>query len=373
MGKNRYEEIVDTLLAGADIAINGSRPWDIRVRDERFYRRVLGGGSLALGESYMDGWWECEKLDELFFRLIPSGPEEKIKRNWRSIVHVLGAMAVNRGSASRAFQVGERHYDLGNELYRNMLDRRMIYSCAYWKEARDLDSAQEAKLNLICRKLTLRPGDRVLDIGCGWGGFAAFAAERYGVQVVGITVSKEQAELARERCNGLPIEIRLQDYRDVSGRFDHIVSVGMLEHVGYRNYRTYMQVAHRCLKDDGLFLLHTIGKHETGIANDPWFDRYIFPNYLLPSMKQLSAAIEKLFVVEDWHNFGADYDPTLLAWFRNFDATWVAGKGRQDERFYRMWKYYLLSCAAMFRCRQLQVWQIVLSGNGVAGGYRSVR
>jgi cyclopropane-fatty-acyl-phospholipid synthase len=372
MGTDKHRKIVQDLLAPADIIINGNRAWDIRVTNDQFYSRVLSDGALGLGESYMDGWWDCPELDAFFAKLIPSHPEEKIKRNWRAIVHVVGTVTTNSGSRSRAFKIGKRHYDLGNELYRNMLDRRMIYSCAYWKDASDLDSAQEAKLDLICRKLGLRRGNRILDIGCGWGGLAKFASERYGVEVVGITVSKEQAELAKEHCRRLPVEIRLQDYRDLRETFDHIVSVGMFEHVGYRNYRTYMKIARSCLRDRGFFLLHTIGKHETGIASDPWFDRYVFPNSLVPSMKQISASIEKLFVMEDWHNFGADYDPTLMAWFRNFEASRTASD-RQDERFFRMWKYYLHSSAGAFRCRDLQVWQIVLSRSGVPGGYRSVR
>lgn len=369
----KFKKIVRDILSAAGIVINGSRPWDIQVKNEKVYRRILDDGRLGLGESYMEEWWECEKLDDFFCRLIPSRPEDKIKKNWKSLVHVLGAAVLNRCSKSRAFQVGEAHYDRGNELYENMLDRRMVYSCAYWKEAEDLDDAQEAKLDLICRKLGLRPGDRVLDIGCGWGCFAVYAAEKYHVEVVGVTVSKEQAELGKEFCKGLPVEIRLQDYRDVKDEFDHIVSVGMLEHVGYKNYRTFMKTAHHCLKNDGLFLLHTIGNKETVVANDPWFDKYIFPNYLIPSMKQISASIEKLFVVEDWHNFGADYDATLMAWFRNFDSSWGKLKEKYDERFYRMWKYYLLSCAAAFRSRHMQVWQIILSKRGVPGGYRSIR
>jgi cyclopropane-fatty-acyl-phospholipid synthase len=249
----------------------------------------------------------------------------------------------------------------------------MVYSCAYWKDANNLDDAQEAKLDLICKKLDLHSGSRILDIGCGWGSFARYAAEQYGAEVVGITVSRDQANFARERCAGLPVEIRLQDYRDVEGMFDRIVSVGMFEHVGYKNYRTYMETARRLLKDGGLFLLHTIGRGETRRENDAWIEKYIFPNSMIPSMKQISAAIEKLFVVEDWHNFSADYDATLMAWFRNFDLNWDSLNEQYDVRFYRMWKYYLLSCAAAFRTRHMQVWQIILSKEGVAGGYRSIR
>lgn len=321
----------------------------------------------------MDGWWECDRLDEFFYRLIPSRPEDKIKKDWKLFSHILKAVVLNNGSKSMAFQIGEKHYDIGNELYRNMLDKRMVYSCAYWKDAKNLDEAQEAKLDLICRKLGLHPGMRVLDIGCGWGGFAKYAAGKYGVEVVGITVAKEQVKLGKELCKGLPVEIRLQDYRDVNERLDRIVSVGMFEHVGYKNYRTYMQTVHNCLKDDGLFLLHTIGNSQSQVTTDRGLDKYIFPNSLVPSMKQICASIERLFVIEDLHNFGSHYDATLMAWFKNFDLSWNKLKEKYDVRFYRMWKYYLLSCAGAFRSRHMQVWQIIFSKKGVPGGYHSIR
>ena len=370
MGAKKF---IADILSPAGIAVNGKNPWDIQVKDESFYQRIIRDGSLGLGESYMDGCWECECLDEFFCRIMPTQPEDKLKKNLKLLIHLLSSVILNPGSTSRAFQVAERHYDLGNELFKHMLDKRMVYSCAYWKDAGNLDDAQEAKLDLICRKLYLRPGDRVLDIGCGWGSFAKFAAEKYKVEVVGITVSKEQAALGRELCEGLPVEIRLQDYRDIGEKFDHVVSVGMFEHVGYKNYGTYMQKVRDCLKDDGLFLLQTIGNSVSQVVLDPWFNKYIFPNSLLPSMKQISAAIEGLFVVEDWHNFGSHYDPTLTSWFRNFDNNWDRLKGRYDDRFYRMWKYYLLSSAGTFRSRHLQVWQVVLSKKGGQGGYHSIR
>jgi cyclopropane-fatty-acyl-phospholipid synthase len=373
MGEMGMRKIVEEILSPAGITLNGDRPWDIRINNELFYHRVLGAGSLGLGESYMDGWWECEQLDEFFNRLMKIQPEEKIRKNLKLAFHGIRAAVFNLGSRSHAFEVGEKHYDLGNDLYRSMLDRRMIYSCAYWEEANNLDDAQEAKLDLICRKIGLTHGDRVLDIGCGWGGFAGYAAKKYGAEVVGITVSTEQTVLGRELCRDLPVEIRLCDYRDVNEKFDHIISVGMFEHVGYKNYRTYMEVAGRCLKDDGLFLLHTIGSTTSSFTVDPWFGKYIFPNSMLPSLKQIAAVAEKLFVIEDIHNFGYFYDSTLTAWFDNFSRNWDRLRERYDERFYRMWKYYLLSSAGSFRCRDLQVWQIVFSKKGVARGYSVAR
>ena len=280
---------------------------------------------------------------------------------------------VMRRNVKGPIRIGEHHYDKGNDLYKAMLDKRLTYTCGYWKKAKTLDQAQEAKLDLVCKKLNLKPGQKILDIGCGWGSFAKYAAEKYKVKVVGITVSKEQIAFAKKLCKGLPIEIRLQDYRDIREKFDHIVSLGMFEHVGVKNYRKYMKVVHRCLKDDGLFLLHTIGRNKSLTTSDPWAEKYIFPNSMLPSIKQIGESIEELFVMEDWHNFGTDYDKTLMAWFTNFRKNWNKIKKNYDERFYRMWKYYLLASAGLFRARKGQLWQIVLSKKGVPKGYNSIR
>ncbi len=357
----------------ADVEIGGSRPQDITVHDERLFNRVIRFGTMGLGEAYMDGWWDANALDVFIHDVFLAHLEKEFEINLASVLAIAKAFVFNLQSSQRAFKVGEVHYDLGNDLYEAMLDKRMVYTCGYWKDATTLDEAQEAKLDLVCRKIGLQKGDRVLDIGCGWGSFAKYAAEKYGAQVVGVTVSKEQAELARENCAGLSVEIRVQDYRDVHEEFDHIVSLGMFEHVGVKNYRTYFEVANRCLKDGGFFLLHTIGYKVSQLTSDPWFEKYIFPGGVLPSIAQMGKAIENLFIVEDLHNFGADYDKTLMAWFANFDAAWPSLKEKYGDRFYRMWKYYLLTCAGGFRAREMQLWQIVLSKGGVPGGYTSVR
>jgi cyclopropane-fatty-acyl-phospholipid synthase len=367
-----YRSRVEELLAAADVRIDGDRPWDIRVHDERLYRRVLLEGALGAGESYMDGWWDVPHLDEFFARVFRARVDDRLRsRTW--FLRALRAFLFNLQSPSRAFRVGRRHYDIGNRLYRCMLGERMIYSGAYWKTAATLDEAQEAKLDLVCRKLDLRPGFRVLDIGCGWGGMARFAAERYGVRVVGITVSAEQVAYGREVCQGLPVEIRLQDYRALAETFDRVLSLGMFEHVGCKNYSTFMRTARRCLADDGRFLLQTIGRNESANRTDAWTERYIFPNSMLPSVQQIGAALEGCFVLEDWHSFGPDYDKTLMAWFRNFQAHWDELRSRYDERFYRMWTYYLLSSAGAFRARGSQLWQILLSPRGVPGGCAAPR
>jgi len=321
----------------------------------------------------MAGWWDSDQLDELFSKFCSAQVKRRVILDPQSIKNGLWAYFINRQSKQLASTIVKHHYDIGNDLYRAMLDSRLTYSCGYWKEAKTLDQAQEHKFDLICRKLNIQPGQRILDIGCGWGSFMKYAVERFGISCVGITLSHEQITLCRELCAGLPIEIRFADYRDLNETFDHIVSIGMFEHVGYKNYSHYMNVARRCLKDDGLFLLHTIGGNKSVIAVDPWMEKYIFPGGLLPSIKQIAKAIEGKFVVEDWHNFGADYDKTLMCWYENFSGNWETLKDNYDPRFFLMWKYYLLSCAGAFRARSNQLWQIVLSKNGVRGGYISQR
>ncbi|WP_020404906.1 cyclopropane fatty acyl phospholipid synthase [Gracilimonas tropica] len=360
-------------LESADIQIDGSKPWDIQVKDSRLFNRILRQGSLGLGEGYIDGWWEAKALDEFFTRVLRAGLEKRVYGKPAMIFENLKSLLTNRQSKDKAHEIGEHHYDIGNDLYIAMLDTRMVYTCGYWQQAKSLDEAQEAKLDLVCKKIGLQPGQRVLDIGCGWGSFAKYAAEVYGAEVVGITISNEQVELGRERCKGLPVEIRFQDYREVNEPFDHIVSLGMIEHVGSKNYRTYMQTVHRCLKDEGRFILHTIGSNESVRTTDPWIEKYIFPNSQLPSARQLSLAAEGLFVMEDWQNFGAHYDKTLMTWYQNFEEHWDELKSNYSERFYRMWKYYLLSCAGSFRARKNQLWQIVFTKQGIPDGFTAPR
>ncbi|MDB6081000.1 MAG: cfa [Chlamydiia bacterium] len=369
------KKIVEKLLLQADIQINGTRPWDITVHNEKFYGRMLSQGSLGLGESYMDGWWDSQALDQTMFRIVRANLSDKVKPTWSVVWAYTKACLTNLQDKKRCKKVIKEHYQLGNDLYTAMLDPTMAYSCGYWKDATHLQGAQEAKFDLICRKLGFKKGMKVLDIGCGWGGFSKYAAEKYGVEVVGITLSENQANYAKNICKGLSVEIRIQDYRDVKDSFDRIVEVGMFEHVGEKNYRTFMKTVHRCLKPDGLFMLHTIGRNTSSKTTDPWINSYIFPNGQLPSIRQIGTSIEGLFVMEDWHNFGLDYDKTLMAWFTQFDKNWQTLKERRagGERFYRMWKYYLLSCAGAFRARDIQLWQVVLSKGGVLEGYQTVR
>lgn len=368
--KRKYAKI----LAEIGITLNGDARRDPQIYDERLYRRVFLQGTLGLGEAYMDRWWSAEALDEFFTAAV-----SRRMSHGNCVVStidfsaMLRALLSNLQSVSRAFHIGKRHYDIGNALFEAILDSYMNYSCGYWKNANSLEEAQQAKMKLTCEKLMLEPGMRVLDVGCGWGGIAKYAAENYGVLVTGVTVSSKQANYAKRLCRDLPIEIHLMDYRRLSGRFDRIYSIGMFEHVGYKNYTTYMRTMHKLLEDDGLFLLHTIGSDYTVKTTDAWIEKYIFPNSMLPSAAQITPACNKLFLIEDWQNFGAYYDKTLMAWFENFNAHWPELKKDYDERFYRMWKYYLLMCAGAFRGRSNQLWQIVLSPRGVDGCYQSPR
>lgn len=366
---------ISKLFMLADVRFNGTRSWDIQVHDSQAYRRIFYNGSLGLGEAYMDGLWDAERLDQTMERLLTAEVDKRIV-GWAKLKFLLEAFRhrfFNLQTFSRAFEVAERHYDIGNDVFEAMLDSSMSYSCAYWAHADNLEQAQHDKLDMICRKLELKAGERLLEIGCGWGGLARHAAAHYGVEVLGVTVSVEQKKLAQERCQGLPVDIQLMDYRLLTGQFDKIVSVGMFEHVGPKNHVVYFQKAFDVLKDDGLFLLHTIGNRITSTHTDPWIDRYIFPNGKVPSAREITTAIERRFIIEDWHNFGQDYDRTLMAWWHNFDQAWPTLSQKYDERFYRMWKYYLMCCAGYFRSRQGQLWQLVLSKRSRRQVYRSIR
>ena len=372
MTENSFKKKVSEIFSLADVKINGDRPWDIKVHNEGLYQRVLAQGSIGLGEAYMDGWWDCRQLDQFFYKVLSAKLDEAV-RNWKTGLAVLKSKLFNLQTKSRSKKVATEHYDLSTDLYEAFLDPYNQYTCGYFKDTDDLNKAQEQKLDLICRKLQLSSKDKVLDIGCGWGGFAKYAAKHYGCHVTGITISDEQAKYAKKYCKGLPVTIVKSDYRDFNGKFDKILVCGMIEHVGYRNYREFMEVVERCLKEDGLFLLHTIGSSTSSTCGDPWMGKYIFSVGMIPSIQQLGKAFEGLFVVEDWHNFSAYYEKTTLAWFQNFDRNWHKIKSQYDERFYRMWKYYLLSCAGAFRARYNQLWQIVLSKKGIMGGYNSIR
>ncbi len=355
----RLRRRLELLFGECGVEIDGPNAWDIQVHHEDFYSRVIACGSLGLGESYMDGWWDVRDLDGFIYRLLAANLDDRVSA-WRDVFAGLTATFLNLQRRSRAFDVGDRHYNLGNEFYEGMLDRRMIYSCAFWEGAHTLDEAQEAKLALTLGKLGLRPADRLLDVGCGWGGALKFAAEKYGITGVGVTIAEEQAAYARRSCEGMPIAIRLQDYREMREKFDHAFSIGIFEHVGVRNYRQFMRVVRRCLHPRGRFVLHTIGGFRSINHTDPWIHKYIFPNSMIPSRAQIERAIDGVFTVKAWQSIGEHYERTLLAWRANFERSWLRRTSRHEDRFRRMWHYYLSACAGAFRARKLDVWQVVL-------------
>lgn len=369
---DNWYRIASELLERAEIKINGPAPADLQIKNPLFFKRVLQEGSLGLGESYMDGWWDCERLDIFFHRVLHAGLDNQLPHHIKDTLRIAVARLFNLQSKKRAWIVGTEHYDLGNDLFSQMLDPYMQYSCAYWKDAHSLEQAQLAKLDLICRKLQLEPGMRVLDIGCGWGGLAYYMAKNYHVSVVGVTISAEQQKMAQQRCSGLDVTVLLQDYRDLQHHFDRIVSVGMFEHVGPKNYDDYFAIVDRNLNADGLFLLHTIGSNTTDLNVDPWINKYIFPNGCLPSVRQIARACEPHFIMEDWHNIGADYDTTLMCWYQRFLASWPDIASHYSDRFKRMFSYYLNACAGAFRARNIQLWQIVFS-HGIENGLRVAR
>ncbi len=365
----RAREKLAQLLGDTGIRLDGANPWDPAIHDDRVFGRILRAGMLGAGEAYVDGDWDCVALDELAARLARLGLDQKIGALWRDVGEWLVARFVNRQRGRSAIANGRAHYDIGDDLYAAMLGSTMVYSCGYWAKAANLDDAQRAKHELVCAKLELHAGQTLLDVGCGYGELARHAAAEHGVRVVGVTVSHHQAQHARRRCAGLPVEIQELDYRDIHGRFDRIVSIGMLEHVGLRNYERFFAQMRRLLAPDGLFLLHSIGSWRDSPTFDPWLERYIFPGAMLPSALQIARALDGKLVIEDWQNFGADYDRTLLAWHTNFERAWPS-LVHYGERFQRMWRYYLLVSAGAFRARRNQVWQLVLCQDGHRGGYR---
>jgi cyclopropane-fatty-acyl-phospholipid synthase len=363
----------------ADVRFNGDRPWDLRVHNTQLYGRLLRQGSLALGDGYVRGDWDCDRIDELICRLLRADANRPLSSTaWlRDAALQLRERIGNPQSRRRAFVVGKRHYDIDPRVYAAMLDPQLTYSCGYWRQANDLITAQDHKLRLICEKLKLRPGLRLLDIGCGWGSLAGYASRHYGVEVLGLTVSARQAELMRERLVQLPVQVMLCDYRQLpqlqAGRFDRIASVGMFEHVGRRNDGAFHRTVHEALEPDGLALLQTIGTARPSLRTDAWIDRHIFPGGRLPAASELSRGLERHFLIEDWENFGPDYDRTLMAWWQNFEAAWPDLQRDSTTEFYRFWRYYLLSCAGFFRSRQGQLWQVVFSRPERRGTYQSWR
>ena len=379
MNQEVQQRLQREVLDPVQIRINGDQRWDPQVKDERVYMRIAKHGSLGLGEAYMDGWWDCQNLEEFFYRVIswamqhrpglsgrPKGFQEKLLYRW--LPHLF-----NQQTLPRSTKVAYEHYDVGNDLYEIMLGKDMQYTCAYWAKAKTLDEAQEHKLDLICRKLKLKAGMHVLELGGGFGGLARFMAKYYGCVVTVYNIAREQIKYARAFTEGLKVKIIEADYRKATGLYDRVAAIGLCEHVGYKNYAVMMKTAYRCLKDKGLFIVHTNGDNETSRYYEPWMAKYIFPNSMIPSAKQLTTAFDDLFMLEDWHVFSGHYHRTLMAWYDNFLANWHKLQDKYGERFYRMWCYYLLFAAASHRTRCAQLWHLVLSKNAMGETYTSER
>jgi cyclopropane-fatty-acyl-phospholipid synthase len=370
-------------LADAGIRINPANPepWDLLVRDEKqFARRVLSpfkNGLTELGDMYVDGVWECEDISGFFHRCLSSGLNARFYHSLPNVLQYWAGRLFNRQTKPRSARDIASHYNLG-PVFEVTLDPTMAYTCAYWKEGvSNLADAQLAKYDLCCRKLGLEPGMKLLDTGCGWGGLLKYAAEHHGIgSGLGVTLSKDQVAIGMERCKDLPVTLLLKDYRDVDGQFDRVSSIGMMEHVGPKNYRAYCQKVHGVLKPGGLFLMHTFGNiNASPTLRTPeveWVTNHIFPGLVNPSYGQIAAASDGLFTVMDVQEFGAYYDPTLMAWHDNFEKGWSSIKHLYDERFYRMWRYYLLICAGAFRSGNFRLWQTVF-GKGYEGVYQAAR
>ncbi len=369
------ESFINGLLEEVGVKVNGPNPWDPQIHDHETWTRVFAEGSLGLGEAYMDGLWDCADLAEFFNRVVGARIQTKIPITLNLIWQVFQARFLNMQTKSRAKRVARMHYN-ETDAYKASLDDRMTGSCGYWTDGvTNIDEAQEAKLDLVCRKIELKKGERVLDIGCGWGAFMGFAAEKYGASCVGVTVSPDQVAYARQRYKGLDADFQVKDYRDFTDKVDKIVSMGMFEHVGYRNFPAYFAMARKAIRDDGLFMLHTIGSPDTQTTIEGWLEKYIFPGGVIPSLQQIGKAIENVWDIVDLQNIGPHYDKTLIAWNENFQKKWPEPKTAEERRFKRMWEYYLLCCAGGFRARAIHVWQFVLSpaGRGLPDGYVTQR
>ena len=365
-------EVAARILEAAGIPLNSSEPWSIQVHNEKMWDRVISQQQLGFAESYMDGWWDCQALDVMITKLLSINVLKLLRPSPALALHVARSYLLNNQTKQKAAQNAKHHYNIGNDLYSRMLDEEMAYSCAYWSKAETLNQAQIDKFDLICRKLELQPGMRLLDIGSGWGGFLRHAVKNYGVQATGISPADNQINLAIEKSAGLGITFIQQDYRDLKGQFDRIVSIGMMEHVGPKNYMTFFQKCDELLAPGGRMLHHTIVSNITKQVTDPFFDRYIFPGGVLPSLAQISSATENGFVIEDVQNLGPDYDRTLLEWHKNISAKWQEIP-QYDPHFQRMWNYYLLASAAGFRAGDLQLMQCVFHRVGPRATYIAAR
>jgi cyclopropane-fatty-acyl-phospholipid synthase len=369
-------DVLSKLLAAADVQINGTRPWDMQVHNESTYARILKDGDLGAGESYMEGWWDCQQLGVMIEKVLRADVMSKVQLSLVDKAKAVWSMLTGSKSTGSSKEQLCYHYDIGNDLYKAMLDPYMQYTCGFWRNgATTLEQAQLDKLDMICKKVNARQGCKWLDLGCGFSGLMKYATEKYSTVCTGYNLSTDQMGYGRDvLCAGLPITFVEGDFCKTlasvkDGKFDVVTNVGSIEHCGVNRYREFMQNAYNCIADDGVFLTQSIlsGSKDTQYSFLAFLNKYIFPGGVSPTLTQLSQAMEGLFVIEDVHNFGEDYAKTLAAWHANLTQAWAslsANNPKYTTKFKRMFDFYLLCCAGTFRARGLNLLQIVATKVG---------
>lgn len=356
------KQVKEIISNTTKITINQKSSLNISVANSDFYRKVINKGELGLAESFMDGDWTTDNLYGVLLELQKNRDKisKHIKSNMFQILLFKIYYCIFRTNTRDTVKNNvSHHYDIGNDLYRKQLGRTMQYTCAYYHKSKmTLNQAQDAKMKLIAKKLDLQPGMSVLDIGCGFGALAYYLVKRYSVKVLGVTLSEEQIKYANKYYKHPNLTIKYKDYRDVTGKFDRVYSIGMFEQVGKDNYSVYFDKCYELLKTNGIMLLHTISKNYRENPRYNFITQYIFPEGELPHISDLSGKfLDNKWHLEDLHNFGQSYNKTLLDWHKNLDN--FKELPNYSPRFQRMWKYYLLGCSAAFKVRMISLWQIV--------------
>ena len=364
---NSEEKLKLILKKHCNITINGNNPQDIIVTNNKFYNMALTNGELGVSESYMYGYWYSNDLYSTIYQLCSNYKSiSYYDFNINDVLSILSRKIFNQQTISRALVDVQSHYDIGNDLYTRMLDKNMQYTCGFWQDTNDLDTAQLQKMKIIGQKLNLKPGDTLLDIGCGWGYLINYLSKEYNVKGLGITLSEEQLSYAKnEFKNNENVDYKLMDYRNIpkNMKFNKIVSFGMLEHVGVKNYNDYFNIVYDHLENNGLALIHTIGRQSNitnAQATSDFIDKYIFPGSYIPCWEELSPIVSRKFFIHDWHNFGQYYNKTLLAWHKIINSKWNEIPNYNEE-FKKMWNFYLISSAVSFELCHLKLWQILIS------------
>jgi cyclopropane-fatty-acyl-phospholipid synthase len=368
----KHGALIVRLPGGVNVSLGGATEADapviVRLADAETCARIVRNAALAAGEAYMDGKLVIERGELYDFlalcsrNFLHNKKKDTALSRLRRRAELANARAAARANAAH-------HYDLSADFFRLFLDADQQYSCAYFAEpGMSLEAAQAAKKRHIAAKLVLEPGQSVLDIGSGWGGLGLTLAEAHGARVTGVTLSTEQLAVARERAaaRGLADAARfeLRDYRDVEGTFDRIVSVGMFEHVGAPNFQAYFETIARLLDDEGAALIHTIGRMDGPGATNPWIAKYIFPGGYLPALSEIAAAVERAgLMIADVEVLRVHYAETLRAWRARFMARRAEAAAMYDERFCRMWEFYLAASEASFRFGPSVVFQVQLVKN----------